>query len=629
MYRKKQTKTRKEQDDESQSQINDNHDYSEEKTIFIKEFDMNEMPPQSVDDRNGVKLVVVGKPGCFSPGTEILMFDGKIKKVEDIVVGDVVMGDDGKTPRKVEVLYHDTDDMYEICNGRGGENYTVNRLHDLVLVASRNHGSIKKNDIIEISVEEYLKQNNAWKHTFKTFRSSGVQWEEKNVLIDPYFLGVWLGDGTSSKLEITNIDKEIIEYCKDYAEKCNLIFKSSSQNSVHRYTVISKEKTKGKNNILNAFNEYELMNNKHIPNDYKINSEQVRYSILAGLLDTDGYHDKKGKCYEITQKNERLAKDIVFISKSLGISTTIRQVTKSCMYKGEKREGQYYKICMFGEKVCNIPVLLERKKIDCQISQFKNRLHSSFKVVPKGKGEYYGFGLDGNRRFTLSNFEIVKNTGKSNIISSIVDSKKHIIPISQIFSGTEDSNGFYCSKFPSISVFNSLKDLTPVENFIRRQKYAKRYLDNPWCVQIIDDCTDDPKLFTKPLFQSYYKNGRHWKMMHILSLQYCLDIKPVIRTNVDYAFILRESSKKNRKSLYENYASAVENQQEFETLMDALTTDYCSMVIVNYNTSNNIEDCIRWYKADLDRTKQFKFGCEDFWLFNNERLDTKYEDPVF
>jgi hypothetical protein len=219
--------------------------------------------------------------------------------------------------------------------------------------------------------------------------------------------------------------------------------------------------------------------------------------------------------------------------------------------------------------------------------------------------------------------------GKSSIISSIVDSKKHIIPVSQIFSGTEDSNGFYCSKFPSITVFNSLKDLKPVENFICRQKYSKRYLDNPWAVQIIDDCTDDPKLFTRPLFQSYYKNGRHWKMMHILSLQYCLDIKPVIRTNIDYTFICRESNKKNRKSLFENYASCVDNQCDFETLMDSLTTDYCSMVVVNRLQSNEIEDCIRWYKADLDRIKNFRFGCDDFWMFNDQRLDSKYEDPVF
>lgn len=220
-------------------------------------------------------------------------------------------------------------------------------------------------------------------------------------------------------------------------------------------------------------------------------------------------------------------------------------------------------------------------------------------------------------------------TGKSSIITSIVDSKKHIIPVSQIFSGTEDSNNFYSSKFPSISIFNDINDLKPLENFVTRQKYARRYLNNPWAVQIIDDCTDDPKVLVKPLFQSYYKNGRHWKMMQILSLQYCLDIKPVIRTNIDYSFILRETNKKNRKSLFENYASCVDNLKDFESLLDQLTTNYCSMVIVNRNQSNSIEDCIKWYKADLDKIKNFRFGAEDFWLFNDQRLEESYTEPSY
>ena len=629
MYKKKTQRTRKQQQEESDANIDSNNDYSEETTVFIKEFDMNEMPPQSVDDKNGVKIVVIGKPGCFSPGTEVLMFDGSIKKVEDIGIGDKVMGDDGQTPRTVQKLYHDEDQMYEIVNGRGGENYSVNSRHPLVLVASRDHGKkYKKGHIVEISVEEYIKQNEAWKHTFKTYRSSGVKyWKDNDLKIDPYFLGVWLGDGTSSTLNITNVDNEILEYCKSYAEKLNLNWNKLS--AKYAYSITSNEETKGKNVLLNSFHHYDLFKNKHIPNDYKTSSEETRLKLLAGMIDTDGWYDKKGKYYEISQNNETLSKDIVFVSRSLGISTTIKKVKKSCMYKGEKREGEYFRINLFGNNIDKIPCLVERKKMNETISNFKNRLHSSFKVIEKGNGEYFGFELDGNRRFLLSSFDVVHNTGKSSIITSIVDAKKHIIPVSQIFSGTEDSNGFYCKRFPSISVYNNLKDLKPVENFISRQKYAKRYLDNPWAVQIIDDCTDDPKLFTKPLFQSYYKNGRHWKMMHILSLQYCLDIKPVIRTNIDYSFIMRESNKKNRKALFENYASAVENMSDFEALMDSLTEDYCSMVIVNRNTSNDIQDCVRWYKADLDRIQSFKFGCEDFWLFNNQRFDDRYEDPIF
>jgi len=131
MYRKKENKTRLEQQDESEYYMDSNYDY-DERVFEIKEFDLNEMPPQSVEDNNGVKLVVIGKPGCFAPGTEVLMFDGSIKKVEDVQVGDQVMGDDGQTPRTVEKLYHDQDEMFEICPKRG-TSYTVNSRHPLVL----------------------------------------------------------------------------------------------------------------------------------------------------------------------------------------------------------------------------------------------------------------------------------------------------------------------------------------------------------------------------------------------------------------------------------------------------------------------------------------------------------------
>ena len=83
---------------------------------------------------------------------------------------------------------------------------------------------------------------------------------------------------------------------------------------------------------------------------------------------------------------------------------------------------------------------------------------------------------------------------------------------------------------------------------------------------ILDDCTDDPRVFNKPLQQALYKKGRHWKMMYILSLQYAMDVKPVIRTNVDGIFILREPLLKNRESLYKNYASII---PDFGTFLSA------------------------------------------------------------
>jgi len=219
-------------------------------------------------------------------------------------------------------------------------------------------------------------------------------------------------------------------------------------------------------------------------------------------------------------------------------------------------------------------------------------------------------------------------TGKSTLIADILASKCHIIPVAQIFSGTEDSNHFFSEKFPGVCIFNKL-DLEAVENFVVRQKIAKQYLPNPWAFQIIDDCTDDPKVLKRPIFQSYYKLGRHWKMVHILSLQYCLDIQPNIRTNIDYTFILREGSKRFRKSLWENYASCIDNFDDFCDIMDAVTEDYTALVINNRVQSNKFEDCIFWYKAKKDRLPpNWKLGHPSAWAFHSVRFDPNYVDPM-
>jgi len=219
-------------------------------------------------------------------------------------------------------------------------------------------------------------------------------------------------------------------------------------------------------------------------------------------------------------------------------------------------------------------------------------------------------------------------SGKSTILQDIMAYKAHITPVIQIFSGTEDSNHFFSEKCPPVCVYNKF-DEKAIEGFVKRQKIAKKYLENPWAMQIIDDCTDDPKSLAKPLIQAYYKNGRHWKMIHVLSLQYCLDIKPSIRSNIDYTFILRETNLKNRLRLHENYAGCIDNFQDFCDIMDQITEDYTALVINNRVQSNKVEDCVFYYKANPKKIPpNWKFGHPSAWDFNNERFDPLYTDPV-
>lgn len=216
-------------------------------------------------------------------------------------------------------------------------------------------------------------------------------------------------------------------------------------------------------------------------------------------------------------------------------------------------------------------------------------------------------------------------TGKTTLITSLMYEKRHIFPVSLIMSGTEDSNGHYKKLVPSTFVYNKLNE-NKIQDFITRQKIAKRHLPNPWAVLLLDDCTDDPKLFNKTLFQAIFKNGRHWKMWFILSLQYCMDVKPVIRTNIDGVFILRETNLRNRKALWENYAGVIPTFSLFCTIMDHITNDYTALYIHNATSSNSLEDCLFWYKSK-PVPEDFKFGSKEMWKYHFHRYDENYTDP--
>lgn len=536
----KNKRRRKKKDDTSPVQS----DSEDTNILRIKEFDLQSMPPNTLED-HGIKIVVIGKPGCFAPGTKVLMFDGTVKNVEDVVIGDILMGDDN-TERNVLALYHDCDEMFEIVPEHG-QSYTVNIGHDLVLVHD-NEDSYLNGSTIEISVREYLTKDNSWKSNWKLIRSNPVNWMKKEVDDDVYNIGLNI-------FESVEIDKNIL-----------------------------------------------------------VNNLATRRKFLSGVLDSENsVYFETENCFKIKIKNKEIINDLLFLSRSLGLSASSNSNEN---FSYINLIGDFSEIS-FRYKEANI------NKSD------RNWLIANFKVIPKGEGEYFGFSIDKNRRFLLASFDIVRNTGKSTLIKDIVATKSFMVPVAQIFSGTEDSNHFYTQHFPSVCVHNKL-DMEAIKNFVVRQKLAMKYIENPWAIQIIDDCTDNPAQLRDPVFQAYYKNGRHWRMIHILSLQYCLDILPSIRTNIDYTFILRETNQKNRKALYENYAGNIETFAQFNELMDVLTEDYTALVINNRSKTNKLEDCVFWYKADPSKIPgNWKFGHPTFWEYNLERNNDNFSDPLF
>lgn len=243
-----------------------------------------------------------------------------------------------------------------------------------------------------------------------------VEYPEQAVPLEPRYIGLWLGDGTSRNGNITNIDQPIIDYLQGFAEKYDIdmkqvgityslmglkniqkVDKMMDKEKVFRIIkgVLSGMKQKQvielydtcgwtiskymklyndigfeglenmytkEFNIRDILKGFNLLSNKHIPKIYLENSSEVRCQVLAGLIDSDGY--KSNSTWEITQKNEQLANDIVSLSLSLGFYTTIGETWKSCANSSDpQKKAKYHRIYISINQVSlSVPLLLERKQ---------------------------------------------------------------------------------------------------------------------------------------------------------------------------------------------------------------------------------------------------------------------------
>ncbi len=199
-----------------------------------------------------------------------------------------------------------------------------------------------------------------------------------------------------------------------------------NKHRVSTYNICSHKPEPGSNTFLNYLRQYNLLNNKHIPHIYKYNSREKRLALLAGLLDTDGYLHRN--CFEIIQKRKVLAEDICYLARSLGFTVSFKKVSKTCTNSSKGRVvGTYYLSSICGEGLETIPTRLPRKQVDIR-QQIKNARVTGFDLLPITTDRtYYGFEIDGNRRFLLSDFTVTHNTAISIYIAAKLKLKTLII----------------------------------------------------------------------------------------------------------------------------------------------------------------------------------------------------------
>jgi len=350
-----------------------------------------------------------GEGKCLGKNTPVIMADGSIKKVQDIKAGEKLMGDDS-TPRNVLSTNTAYGDMYEVIPIKG-ESFVCNKEHILVLNRCARNKNESPDTIIEMSVEDYLRQNKTFRGVATRLFRAPIEFKEKSVKIDSYFLGIWLGDGFSHRVSITTADQAIARYIFKFAKKWQTsvrIEKNSGSNKSKNYHISNGNVGHfpcPANRLLRAFKKLNILNNKHIPDLYKYNSKKVRQGVLAGLMDSDGTINHEG--WDYITKLKRLGDDIVYLARSLGLAAYIKKCKKGI--KKLNFMGTYYRIHISGD-CSEVPVLLKRKKCKPR-KQVKSVLITGIKEIkPLGRGRYYGFTLDGNHRFLLGNFIVSHNT---------------------------------------------------------------------------------------------------------------------------------------------------------------------------------------------------------------------------
>lgn len=356
---------------------------------------------------------------CHAPGTMILMSDGSTRAVEDVLVGDTVMGPDSM-PRVVLELATGHEEMALISPNRG-EPFVVNMSHILSLERTGKDGVIRN-----ISVRDWMAAGTKFKSKWK-LRRCAVDLPEKNLLIPPYVMGAMLGDGcTVATPFIVGADNEIHDEVTSFARSIGLNIRRQQASGNAAWASCmhvkkggrEKDGSRGRNPFTALLEIYGINGvraaEKFIPHDYKTGSKAQRLDVLAGLIDTDG--SLGGKCYDFISKSKALADDVVFIARSLGLSAQSRECTKSSL---TGFTGQYFRVMITGNTDI-IPVRVPRKKAARRTSRV-NAARTGFSVRRLPVGRFFGFNLSGDHLYLTGDFIAHHNTGKESIEQGAID----------------------------------------------------------------------------------------------------------------------------------------------------------------------------------------------------------------
>ena len=215
-----------------------------------------------------------------------------------------------------------------------------------------------------------------------------------------------------------------------------------------------------------------------------------------------------------------------------------------------------------------------------------------------------------------------RNTGKSQIIQSLLRANR-FMPTGVIICPTECGNSFYSTFCPDSFIYHDF-DAELLAKIMQRQR--RRVKENGKCIEnsffiVLDDCMYNSKEICNNIhIKEIFRNGRHFQITIIIAVQYVMDLPISLRSNIDIVFCLRENNLSNVERLYKSFFGIFPNKTLFTQAFNTITENYGSIVIDALSRSNNIEDCVFWYKSPFP-CPPFQMGSAQLWRFHKQYYD--------
>lgn len=494
---------------------------------------------------------------CFGEGTPVRMYDLSIKNIEDIEIGDFLLGPNGEK-QIVEKINVGEDQLYEVQQKRACS-YTVTHNHPLY-VEQRPRTGGKPDQIKLITPTEYLELSNYSKRTTYGLQSGIINFNEQSKLnvLSPYYLGLWLGDGHSDRNDVVvnkTEDLEILNYLKSYAESLGTHIEERNNNSPSTNCEIKNIHINSTQtiNINKELKNLGVLNNKHIPKTINYLSQEDRLDLLAGLIDSDGNLAKSGSYsfyYEITMSRKWLIEEIALLARISGFDIKVSEKKGS----GFNKKGIFYRVTIKGN-VSDIPVKVSRKQVPKDYKKTNTVNSTGLDIVDKGIGKYYGIKLkqqgngDSDHLFLLEDFTIVHNCGADPILIKKWVKGEALIQVLggkrvgfRLAFGTGGSSKASSMEGLEKMITNPLGyNILPVRhNFTSDRSYKITGYFIP-AYRVVYDYVDNRGYCNEQACIDYYKNERKKKES---------DPKDLLEYKSEYCFTIEEALIQNQGNIF-------------------------------------------------------------------------------